>query len=90
MLELQISRGVVIESDGRNTCAHGCGGVWCKLELFFSLWFIMPARGAESKHPEAWPANIYGHLREGYLKKRSQIKELANFNLPSVAQDSSI
>ena len=43
---------------------------------------------------EAWPASIYGQLREGYLRKRSQIKESqkrsqikksAHFDLPSVA-----
>jgi len=50
----------------------------------------MPAPSTERQHPEAWPASIYGHLREGYLRKHSQVKELANFNLPSVAQDSSI
>ena len=36
------------------------------------------------QHPEAWPDNIYGHLREGYIRKRSQIKESAHFNLPFV------
>jgi len=57
--------------------------------LFCSLLYGMPASSAERQHPEAWPASIYGHLREGYLRKHSQVKELANFNLPSVAQDSS-
>ena len=48
----------------------------------------MPANGAESQLLEAWPASIYGHLREWTFPrvleisqgawKRSQIKELHN------------
>ena len=48
----------------------------------------------ESQLLEAWPASIYEQLREGYLRKRlqlknhkkhSQIKESAHLNLPSFA-----
>ena len=56
-----------------------------KLDFHFVLLYRMPAPSAECQHPEAWPASIYGHLREGYLRKRSQMKESAHFNLPSVA-----
>ena len=31
---------------------------------FFSLLYGMPAPSSECQHPEAWPASIYGHLRE--------------------------
>ena len=35
--------------------------------VFFSLLYGMPAPSAECQQLEAWPASIYGHLREGYL-----------------------
>ena len=34
----------------------------------------MPAPSAESQQPEAWPASIHGHLREGYLKINLHLK----------------
>ena len=43
-----------------------------------------------ARQQTAQKASIYGHLREGYLRKCLQIEELANFILPSFAQDSSI
>ena len=34
---------------------------------FFSLLYGTPANCAESQRLEAWPASIYGHLREWYI-----------------------
>ena len=39
---------------------------------FFSLLYGMPATISESRLLEAWPASIYGHLREGYISVPSQ------------------
>ena len=47
--------------------------------LFFSLLYGMPAPSSESQLLEAWPASIYGHLREGYLSVPSQ----AGRNVPT-------
>ena len=41
--------------------------------LFFSLLYGMPAPSTERQHPEAWPARIYGHLSEGYLRINSHL-----------------
>ena len=43
---------------------HARGGVQTRLS-FFSLLYGTPANRAESQQLEAWPASIYGHLREG-------------------------
>ena len=51
-------------SEGGGRCMSG-GGV-----------YGMPARDAESQQPEAWPASIYGHLRESADLGVSVIKEL--------------
>ena len=39
-------------------------GVGCKLDFRFSLLYGPPAPRSESQLLEAWPASIYGHLRE--------------------------
>ena len=49
------------------------GGGRCKLDFrFFSILYGTPATCSESQLLEAWPASIYGHLREGYLSVPSQ------------------
>ena len=47
--------------------------------LCFSLLYGSPAPNSESQLLEAWPASIYGHLREGYLSVPSQ----AGQNVPT-------
>ena len=47
-----------------------------KLRFSSSLLYGTPASSAESQHPEAWPASIYRHLREGYLRKKKRKKRV--------------
>ena len=54
----------------------GGGTNWTHL---FSLLYGTPANSAESQQPEAWPANIYGHLREGYLSVPCELTKSASW-----------
>ena len=55
-----MTRVVVYTKTGRYVHSYG---------TLFNNWFgtAKKAPSLESQLPEAWPASIYGHLREGYL-----------------------
>ena len=56
------------------------------IELVFCANYGTPAPSAESQQPEAWPARIYGHLREpARLRESADISVASNIhfdNLP--------
>ena len=54
-------------------------GLFSKFSMFkeirirLSICYLLcgtPTPSAESQHPKAWQASIYGHLRKGYLRKK--------------------
>ena len=66
-VSMKLSRGTLGVSYTSFSIVHtrtcGRGGVQTRLSVF-SLMYGTPANSAESQQLEAWPASIYGHLKE--------------------------